>query len=151
MPMAALTDPTAAETRAGAEWLLSEFAWRVDNGEGTRVVELFTEDATVHTSHFELAGRAQIDDWFTSRARGDRLSRHFWSNLRIEAGQDGEVVVRANAMTLMGAQPAPHQGAKLVAGTSTDTIVRSGDGWRFSSRRLDLVFEGEIVASAPGR
>lgn len=138
-------DDGLAVARDAIGELLTEFAWRVDNGAGATVAALFTEDATIETPHFSLKGRAEIDRWFTERsARGDRLSRHYWTNLRLTPDGDG-YLAEANVMTAVGAPPAPQQGAALVLGHSTDQVVRVQDGWRFRSRRLTVTFEGTLT------
>ncbi|MFV3075525.1 nuclear transport factor 2 family protein [Niveispirillum fermenti] len=138
-------DAGLALARDAIGGLLTEFAWRVDNGAGSSVAALFTPDATVETPHFTLQGRAEIDRWFTQRsARGDRLSRHYWSNLRLTPDGDG-YLAEANVMTAVGVPPAPQKGATLVLGHSTDKVMLTADGWRFCSRRLTVTFEGTLT------
>ena len=129
--------------------LITEFCWRVDGGEGDRVAELFTDDATLATPRFTLAGRAQIHDWFRVRADpSKRLSRHFWTNLRITASGDDLYTVHAYAMTVVGTPPAPAAGADVAIGVSTDVVsIRDGQPL-FVSRSLDLSFEGRLAEKA---
>lgn len=130
--------------------LITEFCWRVDNGAGDRVAELFTANATLDAPHFSLAGRDEIHAWFVERATGGkRLSRHFFSNLRVTDEGEGRYKVEANAMTLVGAPPAPSHGARIAAGSSTDRLLHADGKWLFTSRRLDIVFEGSIAAPVP--
>jgi hypothetical protein len=125
--------------------LLTEFAWRVDEGRGDTVAELFTDDATVVTPHFSLEGRPAIHEWFSTRATLGRVSRHFWSNLRLTT-EDGALIARAGSLTLVGSAPAPSQGARLSAGISRDRIVFVEGRALFASRELTLSFEGSIAA-----
>jgi hypothetical protein len=129
--------------------LLSEFCCRVDTLRGDEVAELFTDDGIVKTPHFELSGRAQIHEWFSSRASaGTRLSRHFWTNLRVTELESDIFRVEANAMTVVGVQPAPHPGASLAVGNSIDTIVFQDGHWLFAARTLEIAFEGRLVPAA---
>lgn len=141
-----LTDATLATSIAN---LITEFCWRVDGGEGHRVAELFTDDATLATPAFTLSGRQEIHDWFSVRADPTkRLSRHFWTNLRIVATGDDRYTVQAYAMTVVGVPPAPAAGADVVLGVSTDIVlVRDGQPL-FVSRALDISFQGRLVEKA---
>lgn len=125
--------------------LITEFCWRVDGGEGDRVAELFTDDAVLSTPHFQLSGRKEIDDWFKVRADpSSRLSRHFWTNLRITSQPDGRYDVQAYAMTVVGSPPAPVAGASVAIGVSHDVVVLVGGRPLFASRRLDVTFQGRL-------
>lgn len=129
--------------------LITDFCWRVDGGEGDRVAELFTEDATLSTPHFTLTGRQEIHAWFTERADPTkRLSRHFWTNLRVTADDDGRYTAQAYAMTVVGTPPAPAAGANVAMGVSTDVVVIEDGRPLFASRRLDLTFQGRLEAQA---
>ena len=130
--------------------LLTEFCWRVDNGAGDTVAELFAEDATVDTPHFNLSGKSAVHDWFSARAKaGNRLSRHFWSNMRITSIGADRYRVQCNAMTLVGAPPAPSNGARVAAGSSEDEVLFVDGRALFASRKLDVIFEGAISAQEP--
>lgn len=131
--------------------LITEFCWRVDGGEGTRVAELFTADATLETPHFKVEGRDAIHAWFSERAdTSKRLSRHFWTNLRVTGDEAGGFVAHAYAMTVVGVPPAPAAGANVAMGVSEDRVVVEDGRMLFASRRLDLSFEGRIVAKDAG-
>jgi hypothetical protein len=135
-----------ASLAASIAALITEFCWRVDSGDGGRVAELFTEDATLATPAFTLDGRQAIDDWFKVRADPTkRLSRHFWTNLRIAPGEEGSYTAQAYALTAVGLPPAPASGADVAIGISTDTIVVEDGRCLFSSRRLDVTYEGRIA------
>jgi ketosteroid isomerase-like protein len=147
--MAGMSEVADAETTQTVGALISEFCWRVDSGEGARVAELFTDDAIVVTPHLVLEGRKAIGDWFEIRADPTkRLSRHFWTNLRITPTGEGKYTAQAYAMTVVGVPPAPAAGPDVAIGYSTDTVVIESGRALFASRRLDLTFEGRLVAKA---
>jgi hypothetical protein len=130
--------------------LITEFCCRVDSGAGDQVSALFLPDATVVTPHFKLAGREAIHRWFSERATGGkRVSRHFWTNLRVTELVAGRYVAVANSMTLVGGPPAPCAGARIAAGQSTDEILIRDGLALFASRTLDVQFEGAIASPGP--
>ncbi len=139
--------PVPADVSAAIHGLLAEFGYRVDNAKGDTVAALFVEDGTLETPHFKLANKADIHAWFSERAtKGDRISRHHSTNVRITPLDADRFEVIANALTIVGAPPAPAQGAAIAAGTSSDIVVRAADGWFFQSRKLTVVVEGRIAA-----
>ncbi|ABQ68655.1 hypothetical protein Swit_2296 [Rhizorhabdus wittichii RW1] len=132
------------EKRAVAADLLHEFCWRADMGMGDRIAELFTDDATVDAPHFQLAGRAEIHDWFSARAKpGERKVRHILSNLRFDERADGTMGVTAYAMVTMLLPTG--EAAKVAVGTSTDELRFDGQRALFAARRLDIAFEGRFA------
>lgn len=128
--------------RAAAADLLHAFSWRVDNGAGDRVAELFTEQATVVTPRFQLAGRAEIHAWFSERARvAGRTARHINTNLCFEEAGDR---LRVNGYSLVTMQPAPGEDAQVAIGSTTDEIVFEDGKPLFAARRLDVVLQGRL-------
>lgn len=141
--MPAPIDPAVVQ---GISALITEFCWLVDNKQGERVADLFTEDATVDTPHFNLAGRDQIHAWFSKRANDpQRLSRHFWSNLRIVPDGANAYRAYANATTYVGAQPTPASTGRYAVGASSERIVVRDGAYLFASRTLEVLFEGAVV------
>ena len=135
-----------ANVSGAIEALINDVCDRVDGGRGAEGAELFAEDAVVETPHFNLSGREEIHSWFSERATpGSRLSRHFWSNLRVTAQGEGQYVARAYTMTVAGNPGAPTSGARISTGTSTDEIVVRDHTYLFAARRLVLAAEGRIV------
>ena len=136
----------ATSERTGAvAALLTEFCWRADNGLGNQIAELFTDAATIDTPDFNLAGKAEIDAWFTGRA-GTKLSRHCWTNLRITPLGVDRYRAETNMMTTVGAVPAPQRRGKIVVANSVDEIVFQNGIALFAARKLQVAFEGSIVA-----
>jgi hypothetical protein len=115
------------------------------------VAQLFTEDATVDTPHFKLAGATDIDAWFSKHANApERLSRHFWTNLRIFPEGPEAFVAHANTQTYVRGQPAPNQTVRYAIGATTDRIVRRGGVLLFAARKLDILFEGAMPGGNAG-
>ena len=145
MPTLEDTIEPTVYTAIGA--LLTEFCWRVDQGEGRRVADLFTQNGSVTSPHFHRAGREEIGALYQSRAdTGDRLTRHFWSNLRVTPNGEGRFGATSYAMTAVGAPPAPVTGGDLVLAISTDVITFEDGRPLFASRSLAVTFEGRITS-----
>lgn len=140
-------DP-AVITAIGA--LLTEFCWRVDHGEGRRVADLFTQDGSVTSPHFHEVGREEIGALYQSRAdAGGRLTRHFWSNLRVTPAGEGRFGATSYTMTAVGAPPAPVTGGDLVLAIASDVIAFEDGRPLFASRSLAVSFEGRITSKEP--
>lgn len=138
--------------RQSIEALINEFCWRVDNKQGERVAELFTVDATVDTPHFKLSGNQQIHTLFSERANDPaRLSRHYWSNLRITPAEGGGHISQVYVLNLLGSTATPSDPPRFAAGACTDRIVFENDKALFASRKLEFVFEGHIGAGGASK
>ncbi len=136
-----LNSPIPPMTRLAIQDLLTEFAYRIDNGEAATVHELFVAEARLETPQFVLESRDEICRHFTARAEDtSRKTRHYWSNPRF-SGDDREVVVVSNTLTVISVPAAP---TVVMSGRSTDVFTPHGDGWAFSSRRLDGVILGAL-------
>jgi SnoaL-like domain len=132
-------------TRLAVEDLLTEFAARVDDGRGDSVHELFIEAGEIETPAFKLTGRAAIQQRFAARARDTtRKTRHFWSNPQF-AGDESRITVTTNVMTVVNAEGK----TSLTGGTSLDVVVPSPDGFVFARRRLEVAFDGQLLAREP--
>ena len=130
---------TAEQLRAIAE-LLTEFCWYADHDLGGQMATLFTDDAWIETPHFKVRGKAEIESHFVARS-GTKLSRHTWSNLRVERANDNRFLAVTNMINFVGMQPAPQREGRLAVATSADEIVIEGDVARFVSRNLTVLFE----------
>jgi hypothetical protein len=137
-------DPVPADVRIAIEDLLTEFAFRIDNGLGASIDELFVEDGTITTPAFVLADRAAIRAQFTRRAHDtSRRSRHYWSNLRI--ARQGELIrATTNVLTVIKLAGSP---PTIMIGSSSDTFAPRGDGWAFKDRSLEVIVEGHLMAA----
>lgn len=140
-----MPETVSSERRNAVADLLTEFCWRVDTARGDTVAELFTEEATVDTPHFNLRGKADIHAWFAGRA-GKRLSRHCWTNLRITPQGADRYRVETNMMTTAGPVPAPASGGMIVIGSGIDEVDFASGTPLFTSRTLEILFEGVIAA-----
>ncbi len=125
---------------------MTEFAWRIDNGQADRVHELFLEAGSISAPGMTLNSREEIATTFGNRARDtSRVSRHLWSNPRYEIlGQD-RVSVTTVVQTFMGSltddEELPVANGNFIVGDSIDVVQRDADRrWLFESRQLKVLF-----------
>ncbi|TXN28932.1 nuclear transport factor 2 family protein [Lacisediminihabitans profunda] len=124
--------------------LVAEFAYRLDIGGGLSVHELFADDGEYSIDGEALTGQAVIATAFAERqARGPRVSRHLFTNLRFASVRSEEAVLTAS-MVLYAANGVPVLDSHpplLVA--DFDAVVHRVDRrWRFRRLALASIFRG---------
>ena len=133
------------EDRCAIEKLLSDFCWLVDHGEADKVTDLFIEQGKIITPMFILTGKDEISHQFEERQKDkNRVSRHSWSNLRVENLNHGRVRVMTGVQTYMANGEMPIVPQNFIIGDSIDVVIKGDDGiWLFEERRLVVAFKGE--------
>ena len=138
--MAALTE--APEVGLAFDALIHEHAWLFDHGQADRIVELYTDDASVLGIGPDKIGREAIAAWASERAAmTGRCSRHAQSNIRLVPAAAGQVggTVLLTLYRFDGAGPGP--ATPLLVAEYDDLYQQGPDGrWRFKQRRLTTVF-----------
>lgn len=138
-----MSQQMTAEDRAAVEDLLTEFASRIDHGRAADVADLFTRDGRIVTPQFTLDGRDAIRAQFTERAKdGGRVSRHMWSNLRLNRIGDNRIESQCVVQTYIGSGTPPVVPQDVIVGDSLDIIAKENGVWRFAERRLVIAFLG---------
>lgn len=129
--------------RMAIQDLLTEFGWLVDHGEAGKVAELFTENGKLVTPMFTLEGKESIARQFGERAKDtSRLSRHIWTNLRLEVLDARRIKASMAVQTYVANGVPPVSPQDIVVGDSLDIVEKGDDGvWRFSERQLVIVFK----------
>jgi hypothetical protein len=120
--------------------LVEEISWRIDHGRADSVWELFVPDGVLAAGGTPLIGHDAIRAWGRARAASAARTRHIISGMRFTDGGEG----RATGSTLLtvfihegeGRGPA----IPSVVGEDTDEFVRNDAGWRFVSRRFEVLF-----------
>src|SRR5512138_1037831 len=117
------------------ERLVTEAAWRVDDGRSDTLSELFTPDGELVLGGTRYRGRDAIRDWGRKleEARTYRLIRHVASNMRF-------TVIDANTaegVTVLTVYMDDEKGSSVpwVVGEDHDRFSRTEEGWRFASRQ----------------
>ncbi|HET9103969.1 MAG TPA: nuclear transport factor 2 family protein [Solirubrobacteraceae bacterium] len=127
--------------------LIAEYCRRVDSGHAAGIADLFCEDGTWEGVELRLTGRDEIRDWFVRRqALARRVSRHVCTNILIDLISPDEarsvcymINYRHDRREGDEALPVPAEVPKFV-GELHDTFRRTPEGWRFASRRVEVVF-----------
>ncbi|HTK35392.1 MAG TPA: nuclear transport factor 2 family protein [Caulobacteraceae bacterium] len=136
--------------RLEIEALNAEFAYLIDRGRSEDVADLFTEDGSYGRSTGERsAGRLAIRAAYQQRkARGQRTTRHIFTNLRLTFESDRKAVGQS-ILTLFAANgPPPYVAEPFLVADYDDVYVREDDGcWRYQSRTVTWLFlqkDGEV-------
>lgn len=125
------------------EYLLYEYARRVDAGDFVGVGKLFT-NATFGTGEARLTG-AELTDVLRSSViiydDGTPRTRHVTTNIAIEV--DGDSAMSTAYFTVLQNLSEGTVGV-VVAGEYDDTFERGADGWEFASRIVRSTLVGDI-------
>ena len=142
--MPAATEAVDPDVRLAIEALIHEHAWLIDHGQADRVVDLYTDDASLLGIGADKVGRAAIAQWAAERAAlTNRCSRHAQSNIRLVAAGPG--LVQGTVLLTLFRFDGPGQGRPLPMAVAEydDNYRHCPDGaWRFAQRRLTMVFAG---------
>ena len=124
---------TASDLKS-IERLLSDFAWFADRGDGAGLAQLFVADGVLEVGGREFSGRTAIADDCDERAKiPGRKTRHVWSNLRVERGDEASATLSAVQMTFE--QRGDDKPAELRISDLSDHVCKDTDGaWRFKRR-----------------
>jgi hypothetical protein len=139
-----LDDRERHEIERACEALSIAYARAIDFRDYDAFPLLFAENGVLDVGH-KLEGRAAIAS--SVRQRPDALrSRHVISNTFVDVlGPDDArgiaylTLYRHHGPESLGRGPAPLRGPAAV-GHYEDRYVRTGEGWLFASRRLQLAF-----------
>ena len=122
------------------ERLVTEAAWRVDEGRSDTLYELFAEDGLLVIGASELKGHEAIREWGRQleEARTYGCIRHVAGNMRFSYVGDRE----AEGVTILTVFMDDEASSSVpwVVGEDHDWFVRTGRGWRFKSRRWRQLF-----------
>lgn len=126
----------ASIAQAAVNAMLSEFAYRIDNGHAASVPDLCTDDL-VFDSHM---GSADIDVFrqhMMTRQDAAYSTRHSISNVRIANATD-ELIEATAIMSVMRLEPEENGGTKETAVIldCSATLVSNGSHYRF--KRISL-------------
>jgi uncharacterized protein (TIGR02246 family) len=146
-----MTDEVAL-IRAHIEALNVEFWYRVDHQNGAGVAELFCEDGVYSVPGGRNTGRAAIAESYVKRAaRGPRVSRHVFSNLRLTI-ETPTLAHGVSMLTLWARDGEAPLALTLPVSVSDvrDTYVKGDDGvWRIHHRHSTAAFRGDEPAVLP--
>lgn len=128
--------PVGPADQLAIERLLLDWARLLDAGRWHDTADLLTDDAVVTGLGPDRHGPDGWREWADARAaKTDRRTRHLISNIRCSPQPDGTVTSTAHVTVhvLDDAHPAPHL---EFLGEYADTVRRTPDGWRFTTRHV---------------
>jgi SnoaL-like domain len=144
--------------------LCTRLATATDARDFPAIAACFTADGALETviPPNVMRGRAQIEAGLRARTSTVLAAQHLVTNHRYDvdgdraAGTSSFVMFRwprpppAEARDGAGAAPGP--GAPVVAhgGTYHDRLERTPHGWRFSQRRIEILWGPGTLATGPG-
>ncbi len=120
----------SADDVAEIHALYADYNLLLDAGNSRGWADTFTEDGTFNTSEGRAALIAFADNFHASNPN----TRHWNSNIRITPTPEGAAGTAYLILWDVGARP---QSISLT-GTYQDTLVKTEDGWRFESRRVQI-------------
>ncbi|MDQ1042905.1 nuclear transport factor 2 family protein [Streptomyces sp. V4I2] len=121
----------ALEDRLAVTELISLYGHLVDAGELDRWAEVFTPDVVYDVSDFgqgRLTGLAALTEAALAQGAANPVAHHI-TNVVIEEATDDRVRARSKGLGVMA-------DGSCGSATYEDTVVRVGDGWRISHRRV---------------
>jgi len=129
-----MTNPTDV---LAIELLLTDFASYADSGDGAALGALFLEEAILTVGGRDLHGPPQIaDDCRRRFTDPHRKTRHLWTNLRVEHGDDA--CIATTALQLTFEQSTPGLPVQLRVNDLHDEFRKDAGGrWRFARRRIE--------------
>ncbi|HEV2042437.1 MAG TPA: nuclear transport factor 2 family protein [Casimicrobiaceae bacterium] len=118
--------------------ILSDFGWHADRKQAEQLANLFLPDGRLSLNGVEVVGRQAIVDDCRRRFAAQRTTRHVWSNLRIEAADENQIVSTAIQMTY---EQEENSGITQVRISDLlDTFGRDGSSsWCFAHRVVTRV------------
>ena len=130
--------------------LLARYCFLLDDYKLKEFAALFTGDGEWISRNGKAAGPDAIERLLRGLvpepAPGKRR-KHFTTNIIIDLAGD-RATVASNFLVVRDSEAGP---AIAVAGTYDDIVVRTGEGWKFKSRRLSHDIAGESGLNAGPR
>lgn len=119
-----------AEDLAEIHNLYAHYNLMLDAGDSEGWADTFVEDGTFGASQ----GRPALIEFADGFHGQNPTSRHWNTNIRITATADGAAGTCYLMLWNVGTRPAEI----ILTGTYQDALVRTPDGWRFQSRRVEI-------------
>ena len=120
-----------ADDHAEIQQLYASYNLTIDSGDADAWADTFTPDGVFGNSE----GRAALVEFakgFHETQQGH--ARHWNTNIHVTPTEDGAVGTCYLLLWNVGSRPA----SVIVSGIYHDTLVKTDNGWRFSSRRADI-------------
>jgi SnoaL-like domain len=122
--------------------LVNEIAWRIDHGRADTVWQLFTPTGTLDSSGDPLVGQDEIRRWGEERSQSSAKTRHICSGMKFDYDGPDKAVGSTLLTVFIGEAQTVSAAIPSVVGEDHDEFVRTAEGWRFASRRFEVLFRG---------
>lgn len=137
---------TAGNDRAEIEGLVYEYARRIDDGDFAGVGALFAQGSVCAPDGTPLAtGAEAVEALYTATTRryddGTPRSHHVTTNLTIDIALS-TASARSYFTVFQATEGVALQ--PIVTGRYADTFARTGGGWRFDQRIMELRLVGDV-------
>ena len=133
---------SALEDKDAIRELLARYCFLLDGYRLDEFVALFTADGEWISRNGTAKGPAEIEKLLRGMVpepAPGRRRKHFTANIIVDLAGDSATVI-SNFLVVRDSEAGP---AIAVAGTYDDIVVRTGQGWKFKSRRLSHDIAGE--------
>src|SRR5262245_31204695 len=122
--------------------LVTEHAWRVDNGHADTVHELYIDDGELLVPPAPVRGRQAIQEWGRRIVAAPtwRLIRHVCSNMRFVTTGINDAEGTSVLTVFMVAGPTTPTTIPWSVGEDHDRFIRTKQGWRFVQRHWFELF-----------
>jgi len=127
--------------------LSDRFGRALDTNDLAMFLSIFAEDVDYRSGPRHLPGIAALEQFFTQRAGGGRVSRHFYSGLIIAFDGEDSATASSNWITFGGAGPLPISGTEpFMVADVHDSYRRIGGRWLITRREVVPVFRNDNAA-----
>jgi hypothetical protein len=129
--------------------LAIELSWRLDNGLGWTIPELFTEDGSIATLGEPVVGHEALGAWGRMMDSDESPIpgvRHVLTNLRFTADGPDRATGTVYVTAYLAGAPEGMATLPFAMGVCTDHYLRTEDGWKVVSR----VFEPSFMRGDAG-
>ena len=123
--------------------LVTELTWRIDHGKADTAHELFADQGELILGPESIfKGVGQIRQWGRHLIEDDPYPgiRHVCTNMRFVADGDGAAIGTTLVTAYVRREDGPAATVPFAIGEDHDRFVRTEQGWRFLSRRWELLF-----------
>ena len=115
----------------------------VDGKDYDSFADQFSEDAILELGPTKVQGRSEIRDFITKRP-DDAVSKHVFTNILIDVESDNSASGVTYLVLYKGQSPNGNPITSIpnpaLVGHYEDHFVRTGDGWKIASRKLQMAF-----------
>ena len=122
----------SVEDQLAIQQLYAQYNHAIDSGNGDAWAACFTPEGTFSSASGNFAGREQLAGFATAFAQ--RLKARHWTNNLVITASGGGATGSCYLMLLRLNAEGP--ASILTTAIYSDTLVKTSDGWKFTSRSV---------------